>query len=86
MCKVDIKIGDTSIDPCMRNLIYFVKEIAHYETFACCCGHSKYPMTIVVKSKVDGRPIEILTKTPILRKKRFYKRDKQGVYYIPEVK
>ena len=28
--------------------------------------------------------LELLTYTPIPRKKKFYKKDKQGYYYIPE--
>ena len=55
-----------------------------FQILACCCGHNKYPMTIVVKSAWDGKPFELLSKTDIPRKSRFYVKDKQGYYYIPE--
>ena len=85
MCKVNKKWGDTRIDPCMRPLIKWLKK-KEYKTLACCCGHGKYPMTIVVKSKVfNNGAWELLTETWIPRTKRFYKKDKQGYYYIPEV-
>lgn len=52
-------------------------------TCACCCGHKKYHRTVV--TKVDDKNIEYYTKILIPRTKRFYKRDKEGVFYIPEV-
>ena len=59
-----------------------------FETVACCCGHGKYHMSIIVRfHKRLVRPIyqEILSSTNIPRTRNFYKRDKQGHYYIPEV-
>ena len=84
MCKWN-KWGDTRIDPCMRkfikNLIFSL--VGHVQIVACCCGHQKYPMTIMVR---DGDLIyDLVSGKKIPRKKRFYKRDKQGFYYIPEV-
>lgn len=54
------------------------------ETVACCCGHDKYSMTIVVKD-VFGNVWEMFSSKMIHRKRRFYKKDEQGIYYIPEV-
>ena len=84
MCKLKPKNKGARIDFCMINLIKFVRAMK-YQTLACCCGHGKYPMTIIVKSKWHEKPFEILSKTYIPRNKRFYKRDSQGYYYIPEV-
>ena len=81
MCKFNPKNDSRRIDPCMRNLIDFLK-LHGIKTLACCCGHGKYPMTIVVIW--GGIKFEILSYTEIKRKKKFYKKDKQGVYYIPE--
>lgn len=64
----------------MRNLIQFIQK--KYCVCACCCGHNKYPMTIVVFD--DPNFIEIVSGKKIPRATRFYKRDKQGLYYIPE--
>lgn len=63
---------------------------------ACCCGHGKYPMTILVRGKLvnpntvfinpfkKNTIIDICSNKLIPRKRRFYKRDKEGYYYIPE--
>jgi hypothetical protein len=70
----------------MRPLIKYLKREGHH-TVACCCGHSKYPMTIVVRWK-SGKHVhyqELLSSTIIERTRRFYKKDSEGYYYIPEV-
>jgi hypothetical protein len=54
-----------------------------YSTKACCCGHSKYSRTVIVEKK--GKTFEFFSKKPMTRIKRFYKRDSEGVFYIPEV-
>jgi hypothetical protein len=81
MCKFNPKNDSRFIDPCIKVLI---DSLQHFgiETLSCCCGHGKYPMTIVVKSGYG--PFELVSGTPIPRKKKFYFKDKQGVYYIPE--
>ena len=84
MCKWS-KYGDTRIDPCMRILIQNINELSYskeIQTVACCCGHGKYPMTILLK--IDGRVFDIVSGKEIPRTRRFYKKDKDGVYYIPE--
>lgn len=83
MCKFNPKNDSRRIDPCMKELIAFLNEYG-LPTVACCCGHSKYPMTIVVD--VGNYPaIEICSGIQLNRKKRFYRKDRQGIYYIPEV-
>lgn len=72
------------IDPCMYNIIKFL-NYQGIKTLACCCGHNKYPMTIVVKLG-KARIKEIFIGKGIPRKRRFYFKDKEGFYYIPEVK
>ena len=86
MCKLDRKSGNKRIDPCMENLIFYFRGL-DVETLACCCGHGKYPMTLVIKEDVGkGDEIfEVFSSKTIPRKKRFYLKDKQGYYYIPEV-
>lgn len=100
MCKVDIKNGDTRIDPCMRVLIKNLKSLLPKDRkiVACCCGHGKYPMTIVIRNTVGEKKEgvvnvyskdyfiawDLVSGVEIPRIKRFYKRDKQRIYYIPE--
>jgi hypothetical protein len=52
-------------------------------TLACCCGHGRYPQTIVVQIE-DSPPYEIFSQEFIPRTRRFYRKDKDGYYYIPE--
>ena len=87
MCeKKQFKYCPSEIDECMRPLIKFLQEIGE-KTVACCCGHSRYSMTIVVESifPENGKFFEILSETYIDRKKKIYKKDKEGYYFIPEV-
>ncbi len=82
MCKLNKRNDSRRIDPCMVNLIDFL-QLNKIKTLGCCCGHGKYPMTIICRW---GELIfEIVSYTEIKRKKKFYKKDKQGYYYIPEV-
>jgi len=86
MCKFNPKNDSRFIDPCMKMLIGNLKELISepFEIVACCCGHRKYPMTIVIKSKTTGEVYEICNNKKIQRQFKFYKKDKQGYYYIPE--
>ena len=70
------------LDYCMINLIWILNNNG-IKTLGCCCGHKKYPMTIVHQSP-NGKIWELMTGVEIKRKKRFYLKDKQGYYFIPE--
>jgi len=59
-------------------------ETKNIEIVACCCGHGKYPMTIIISDNIEEEIRDLCSDTIIPRKKRFYKKDKQGYYYIPE--
>ena len=70
------------VDGCLPYLISNLNVLG-IRTLACCCGHGRYPLTIVVKTELGN--LELASGFAIHRKKRFYKKDKQGYYYIPEV-
>lgn len=85
MCK---KGNPHKIDKCMNQLIRSLKVLG-VTTLASCCGHGKYPMSVVVafnlQSFLDGfHPWELFTGKTIARKSRFYVKDKRGIYFIPE--
>ena len=85
MCRFNPKNDSRFIDPCMMKFIKNLKSALKKDVkvVACCCGHCKYPMTIVIDA---GYGIyDLVSGKEIPRKKRFYKKDKQGVYFIPEV-
>ena len=80
-----IKLGKRTfrVDGCMRDLIISLNNIG-INTLACCCGHSKYQITIIYKHK-DGKIYEFCSGIEIKRKTRFYLKDRKGFYFIPEV-
>jgi len=82
MCKkTNYKTPNPRIDKCIKILIENITDSCN--TVACCCGHGKYPMTIVCE--MNGEYFDIVSNAEIPRTRNFYKRDKQGYYYIPEV-
>jgi len=86
MCKFNPKNKGRRIDPCMKPLIKWLNNEGN-QTIACCCGHEKYPMTIIKKIRIGFHTFyfELLSGKQLNRTKRFYKKDKQGYYYIPEL-
>jgi hypothetical protein len=74
--------GGFRIDPCMREEIADIRSTG-VTTLACCCGHGKYRKTVIIK--IHDINVEYYTGILIPRKTRFYKRDKDGIFYIPEV-
>ena len=74
------------IDDCLVNFVNEINTNSNYKTLACCCGHNKYPSTIVVKDK-KGNIFEYFSKIFLGKRKRnrYYKKDSEGYYFIPEV-
>ena len=85
MCKKNKGLHNR-IDKCMKPLIKFLNKQG-YKTVSSCCGHDKYPMTVVVKvNTISGNELmELLSETDIPRKRKYYVKDKKGYYFIPEV-
>ena len=78
------------IDKCMRNIIEFLDKETCFEVIMCCCGHGIYnPSLIVIDTRVAefcNRPYELFSGIQFKHgQKKFYKKDKYGYYYIPEV-
>lgn len=95
MCEFNPKNNSRIIDPCIKNLLQNLKPHLKkgVKIVASCCGHGKYPMTIVVNTfptpnnfykNVRGRYMDLVSGETISRVKRFYKKDKQGIYFILE--
>lgn len=94
MCKKvnNKKIPNTRIDVCIKPFIKWLKN--KHILVASCCGHGKYPLTVIVKEGISMMPIgqknkivfrEIISQKIIPRTRNFYKKDSEGYYYIPEV-
>ena len=87
MCKKkQFKYCPSEIDECMKDEISAINsiiDVSKFEIRACCCGHGKYPKTIIVEGFND-QMWDLVSGMDIPRKRNFYKRDKKGYYYIPE--
>jgi len=83
MCKFKNNGEHNRIDKCIKPLIKFLNNQGIY-TYSSCCGHNKYPLTIIGKD-YSGNFIELLSGIKITRTRKFYKKDKRGYYYIPEI-
>ena len=70
------------VDRCIANIVQELNYILGLKTLGCCCGHGKYPMTIVVEKGFGI--FELVSGKLLPRKKKFYKKDKEGNYFIPE--
>ena len=88
MCKKkQFKYCPSEIDECLKNAIFVLSKRFKVNIVACCCGHQKelngkYPMTIVIKDKLGV--YELFSGEEISRRSKFYKKDKDGYYFIPE--
>ena len=85
MCKTKKyhNMSNPNIDECIRDWIKLLEKLGITNIMACCCGHGKYSKTIVLKGircNYEGFSGELIPRT-----KKYYKRDKKGYYYIPEV-
>jgi hypothetical protein len=90
MCKHNPKNDSRFIDPCMKELIENLNDLYPITTRACCCGHNRYKMSIIVE--LNGHDVhkpmiymDLCSGIVIPRKVKFYKKDKKGFYFIPEV-
>jgi hypothetical protein len=82
MCDFNPRNGGRRVDPCMRGLIAYLNSHG-IETISCCCGHGVYPMSIIVR-EADGTVRDICSGATIRRRKRFYRTDLVGLYFVPE--
>ena len=81
MCKNG---NPRKIDKCIRHLIANLNSHG-VATIASCCGHGKYPMSIVVMSlRSTKENFDIVSNVTIPRKSKFYVKDKTGQFYIHE--
>lgn len=82
--KATVLGKEIRMDKCMIHDIDILTTFYDLTTLACCCGHGRYKRTVVCKCN-DGRIIEASSGKTLNRKKRFYKKDEGGYYFIPEV-
>lgn len=86
MCK-KLPYCNPRIDECLTKIISNINSSGKYRTLSSCCGHNKYPKTIIVKNILTGNVFEYFSKIELRSKKRnrYYKKDNEGFYYVPEI-
>ena len=47
-----------NVDPCLSSLIKDINDSGKYRTILSCCGHGKYPSTILVLDKDTNKIFE----------------------------
>ena len=92
MCELE-KYGTTRIDPCLHELLDGIRQSHNglFKTIMSCCGHGKYPTTVIVQNKSSGSVFEwfsginLFSSNRAKRRRSYYKKDTDGYYFIPEV-
>jgi len=86
MCD-KLPYNNPRIDKCLIEEIKAINDEGIYMTILSCCGHKIYSKSIVVKERSTGRIFEYFSKIELgsKKRKRYYKKDPDGFYYIPEV-
>ena len=74
-----------SVDRCIALWVRGLNVDPTTITLGSCCGHGRYPTTIVVTGTEAGaRHYDIVSGRNVPRRRKFYKLDDDGYYYIPE--
>lgn len=97
LCEKLISDGSArKIDPCLVDELNEIENTfprfkEKFKMIMSCCGHDKYSKTLIVQNRFSGSCFEWFSSTHLEGTKRgnsrapFYKRDKEGYYFIPEV-
>lgn len=79
------------IDPCLIEEIQVLKD-SGFNSISSCCGHNKYSPTVVIRDELNlcyelytGIQLNAYNRRKKKQFNRFYKKDKEGFYYIPEL-
>jgi hypothetical protein len=79
------------IDPCLVKEIEILNQ-SGFNTISSCCGHGKYNASVVVKDHLDlcyelysGIQLNAYDRKKKKQYNKYYKKDKEGYYYIPEL-
>lgn len=80
------------IDQCLLKEIELINQQDDFKTRLSCCGHGRYTKTIIVENIKTGTVFEYYTGKELeskykngRKRKRFYKKDRRGYYYLPGI-
>jgi len=82
MCE---RTNSRRVDKCIGNLVAALKLRPDIEMLASCCGHGRYPMTLIARRRSDSVVYDLMSNKIVPRTRNFYRRDSRGFYYIPEI-
>ena len=97
MCEKIITHGSArEIDPCLEEELKklentFPRFKEKFKMIMSCCGHYKYSKTLILQNRGSKVHFEWFSGIRLSGTKRsdtrapFYRRDKEGYYYIPEI-
>ena len=72
------------LDSCLRVKIDRLNKDG-FRTVASCCGHGRYPETILYRTAWGSVGVLGWPSIQISRTRNFYRQDSHGFYYIPEI-
>lgn len=94
MCN---KGNSKEIDECLKeeleqiNTGYPIQGGNKFTTLLSCCGHGRYPKTIIVINNISGCVFDWISGAILPEKykngkkrKRYYTKDKEGFFFLPE--
>ena len=91
MCSKKKKCN-REIDECLRDQVRIINFFPQFTTLLSCCGHNKYSPTIITKNNITNEVFEWYSGIRLYSKykngkprKRFYRKDKEGFYFLPEL-
>nr|MDO8114951.1 hypothetical protein [Candidatus Sigynarchaeota archaeon] len=85
MCD-KLRYENPRIDRCLVEAIEQINAGGEFHTIASCCGHGRYPPTIIVRDR-NGHYYEYVSKQLVDKAKRhrYYRRDPFGFYYVGQI-
>jgi len=85
LCK-KLPYCNRRIDDCLKSKVESINNDGILKTVLSCCGHDKYPATIIVRNKKE-EIFEFFSGFKIEKRKRnrYYKRDDEGFYFIGQM-
>jgi len=80
-----IRGKNVRVDACLRDVIEKLNNTP-IVSVGSCCGHFRYPQSILFRDYTDDKIHVFDTDIIIPRTRRFYRMDTKGYYFIPEMR
>ena len=94
MCQ-KVKGCNRQIDSCLQEELRHLQALSYSNQvfISSCCGHGIYQKTAVLRDKITNKCYEFYSRVQLhdydprkdKRHNTYYKKDKEGIYFIPEL-